>query len=65
MERTTQKRGSGVILTDYAEIMKDIRQSEALRRLWDKYRREYDYAKDIPFDDTCETIQTIMDAIMA
>mgnify|MGYP000461893684 FL=1 len=27
MERTTQKRGSGVILTDYAEIMKDIRKS--------------------------------------
>ena len=54
-----------MILTDYAEIMKDIRKSEALRRLWDKYRREYDYAKDIPFDDTCETIQTIMDAIMA
>ena len=65
MERTTQKRGSGVILTDYAEIMKDIRQSEALRRLWDKYRREYDYAKDITFDDTCETIKTIMDAIMS
>ena len=63
MERTTQKRGSGVILTDYAEIMKDIRQSDALRRLWDKYRREYDYAKDITFDDTCETIKTIMDAI--
>ena len=65
IERTTQKRGSGVILTDYAEIMKDIRQSDALRRLWDKYRREYDYAKDITFDDTCETIKTIMDAIMS
>lgn len=26
--------------------------------------REYEYAKDISFDDTCNTIQTIMDAIM-
>ena len=25
----------------------------------------YEYAKDIYFDDTCNTIQTIMDAIMA
>ena len=25
----------------------------------------YEYAKDISFDDTCNTIQTIMDAIMA
>ena len=65
LERTTQKRGSGMILTDYPEIMKEIRESDTLRRLWEKYSREYEYAKDISFDDTCNTIQTIMDAIMA
>lgn len=27
-------------------------------------RREYKYAKDISFDDTCNTIQMIMDTIM-
>ena len=64
LERTTQKRGSGTILTDYPEIMKEIRESDTLRRLWEKYSREYEYAKDISFDDTCNTIQTIMDAIM-
>ena len=64
LERTTQKRGSGMILTDYPEIMKEIRESDTLRRLWEKYSREYEYAKDISFDDTCNTIQIIMDAIM-
>ena len=64
LERTTQKRGSGVILTDYQEIMKEIRGSDTLRKLWEKYSREYEYAKDISFDDTCNTIQTIMDAII-
>jgi len=64
LERTTQKRGSGMILTDYPEIMKEIRESDTLRKLWEKYSREYEYAKDISFDDTCNTIQTIMDAIM-
>ena len=64
LERTTQKRGSGMILTDYAEITKEIRKSDTLRRLWEKYRREYKYAKDISFEDTCNTIQTIMDAVM-
>lgn len=54
-----------MILTDYPEIMKEIRESDTLRRLWEKYSREYEYAKDIAFDDTCNTIQTIMDAIMA
>ena len=63
LERTTQKRGSGMILTDYPEIMKEIRESDTLRKLWEKYSREYEYAKDISFDDTCNTMQTIMDAI--
>ena len=63
LERTTQKRGSGMILTDYPEIMKEIRESDTLRKLWEKYSREYEYAKDISFDDTCNIIQTIMDAV--
>ena len=50
-----------MILTDYPEIMKEIRDSDTLRKLWEKYRREYEYAKDISFDDTCNTIQTIFD----
>lgn len=64
LERTMQKRGSSMILTQYTEIMKEIRESDALRKLWDKYQREYSYAKDISFDDTCNTIQTIMNAII-
>lgn len=65
LERTTQKRGSSMILTDYAAIIREIRESDTLRKQWEKYSREYEYAKDISFEDTCNTIQTIMDAIMA
>ena len=64
LEQTTQKRGSGRIMEQYPEIMKEIRGSDQLRKLWNKYTREYEYAKDISFDDTCNTIETIMDAIM-
>lgn len=64
LERTTQKRGSGRIMEQYPEIMKEIRGSDQLRKLWNKYTREYEYAKDISFDDTCNTIEPIMDAIM-
>ena len=64
LERTTQNRGSSMILTDYPEIMKVICESDTLRKRWEKYSREYEYAMDISFDDTCNTIQTIMDAIM-
>ena len=61
LERTTEKRGSGKILTQYPEIMQEIRGNDILRKQWNKYSREYDYAKDISFDDTCNAIQKIMD----
>ena len=60
LERTTEKRGSSKILTQYSEIMQEIRDSDTLRRQWNKYGMEYDYAKDISFDDTCNTIYSIM-----
>lgn len=46
------------------QFMKEIRESEQLYKLWDKYTRDYDYAKGISFEDTCDTIQNIMDVIM-
>lgn len=51
-------------MEQYEEIMMDICESDQFHKLWDKYTREYDYAKDISFDDICNTIQTIMNAIM-
>ena len=65
LERTTQKRGSGMILSNYQAIMKEIRKSDALRKRWQKYSCEYEYAREISFDDTCNTIQTIMHVIMS
>ena len=64
MERTTEKRGSTKILTQYPEIMQEIRESDILRKQWSKYSMEYDYAKDISFDDTCNAIYSIMQKVM-
>lgn len=63
LERTAGKRGDLHILTDYPEILKDIRASDELRRLWTKYGEKYPYAKDIPFEDACDAVQRIMDLI--
>ena len=64
LERTMEKRGSDELLLEYPKILHDIRNSDILRKQWNKYRMEYDYAKDISFDDTCNSIQTIMNEIM-
>ena len=65
LEQTTKKRGSSFVLTDYRAILSDIGRSNALRSLWDKYRRQYEYAAEIAFDEACETIRKIMDEITA
>ena len=41
----------------------EIRASEQLRGFWKKYQRDFDYAKDISFDDACDTVRRIMDSI--
>ena len=64
LERTMKKRGSDELLLEYPKILHDIRNSDILRKQWNKYRIEYDYAKDISFDDTCNTIFMIMQKIV-
>jgi len=64
LKRTTDKRGSHNVLENYQDIIVEIRASEQLRGFWEKYQRDFDYAKEISFDDTCDTVQRIMESIM-
>ena len=63
LKRTSDKRGSSKVLEMYMDIIAEIRVSEQLRGFWKKYQRDFDYAKDISFDDVCDTVQRIMDSI--
>lgn len=60
LERTAQKRGSTQIITDYPEILTEICESRELQAFWIKYQKNYDYAQDISFEDTCQTLERIM-----
>ncbi|MGM9640509.1 MAG: nucleotidyl transferase AbiEii/AbiGii toxin family protein [Faecousia sp.] len=64
LERTADKRGSRKVLEVYPVIITEIRSSEQLRAFWDKYQRDFDYAKAISFDDVCDTVRRVMDSIM-
>ena len=58
---------SAVVLSSRSgsgEVIAEIRASEQLRGFWKKYQRDFDYAKDISFDDACDTIQRIMENII-
>ena len=64
LEKTTEKRGSQKILVDYKDIISNIRTSKELNDFWIKYQNNFDYAKEISFDETCNTISKIMNTIL-
>lgn len=63
LKRTADKRGSRGVLACYPDILAEIRASEVLRGFWKKYQRDFDYAKEISFDDVCDTIQCILSSM--
>lgn len=64
LERTTEKRGSGQVLQNFMDIIKEIKASHQMQNLWKKYQINFDYARDISFEEACNTIQSIMSEIM-
>ena len=62
LKRTMDKRGSRKAMGVYSEIIAEIRLNDRLKMSWEKYQRDFDYAKEISFGDVCDTLQRIMDS---
>lgn len=65
LERTTEKRGSGQVMQNFTDIIKEIKASHQMQNLWKKYQNNFDYARGISFEEACKTIQSIMGEVMA
>jgi predicted nucleotidyltransferase component of viral defense system len=63
LEETARKRGSLPVMGRYRQIISDILASQTMRGFWARYQKEFDYAKDISFEDACGTIINLMDAV--
>lgn len=61
LEHTTMKRKSQQILSNYRSIVEEIQKSQQLQNFWKRYQKDFDYAKDILFEDICKTILIIFD----
>lgn len=60
---TVKKRGTEHIVTNYKEIIEIVINSDALQKQWTRYQKEFDYAKDISFEDTCSAIKNLLFSI--
>lgn len=63
MQATAAHRGTAEQIADVAGIIQDISESAALRGMWDKYRKQFGYAKDISFELILEVLYNVCKAL--
>ena len=65
LSATTAKRGSSELMMQYAEIMRTVKSSDVMKRQWDNYRKDFDYAAGIEFEETCDAVVAMMDELVS
>lgn len=60
LKATAQKRGTQEIIKNYIQRMDMVKTSEFMKAQWLTYQSEYEYAAEIPFAETCNTVIEIM-----
>jgi len=63
LEETTKKRGSTSVIVRYESIIADVSNNSSMQNFWANYQKEFEYAKDIAFDETCDAILKIMNLL--
>ena len=61
----TAKRGCSELMMQYAEIMRTVKSSDVMKRQWDNYRKDFDYAAGIEFEETCDAVVAMMDELVS
>lgn len=65
LQATAEKRGSVAVVKQYREIMQVVRSSPVMKRQWGDYRKDFDYAAGIEFEETCDVILAMMDHLQS
>ena len=63
VSETAQKPNSGMLMPQYQSILEQIVSSPVMQNHWTIYQRDYEYAREVDFSATCETILQLMDSI--
>lgn len=63
LRETARKRNSSHIVSNYRGIIEIIRRDEIMHKRWENYQKDFEYAADILFIETCDTIVQLMDSL--
>lgn len=59
IEATAKKRNTVQIIKNYKSTIEIIRDSSVMKQRWKSYQKDFDYAKDINFEDACDAVLLI------
>lgn len=60
LKATAEHRGTTKQIADVEGILQNISESQELQAMWEKYQRQFGYAKEIRFIDIFETLRRII-----
>ena len=63
LNATTERRGSRTVVKDYHRIMDTVKNSEIMQKQWDNYKKDFEYATNIVFEDACDAVMKWMDDV--
>ena len=64
LQTTAEKRGSLAVVKQFHEIMQVVKNSPVMKRQWGDYRKDFDYAAGVEFEETCDAVIAIMDTVV-
>lgn len=56
LERTIEHRGTRSQINDYMDTMTIIENSDALKKMWSNYQKQFAYAKDVEYSDIIDEL---------
>ena len=60
MKATANHRGTTDQIADVPSILHNIEESPELKTMWDKYRKQFSYARDITYEQIMNSIKTLL-----
>lgn len=60
LEKTIEHRGTKDQINDYMDTMTVIENSDALKKMWSNYQKQFAYANDIGFGDVCQAVDGLI-----
>lgn len=64
LKNTCEQRNVSKYIKNYKNILKEIKESKQIKELWEKYKLDYQYAKDIKIENICNVIEKVLDKVV-